>query len=107
MQRAATPADVVPVATCEGGVALESSFAGGIKREMLRSLGQVINDTSLCLEVALAPLPSEDWLMLPTTVSSASVRRMPKACALIYNIWPLSYYVCTSMYESVGVQPET
>jgi hypothetical protein len=41
-----------------GVVALESSFQGGVMRELLRSLCQLINDTQLALEVALAGAPS-------------------------------------------------
>ena len=38
-------------------MALESSFQGGVKRELLRSLCQVVNETQLRLEVALADGP--------------------------------------------------
>lgn len=44
---------VLPVRTRGGVVALESSFQGGIRREVLRSLCQLVNDTQLRLEVAL------------------------------------------------------
>ena len=46
-------ASVIPVRLRGGVVALESSFRGGIKLELLRSLCQVANDTQLPLEVAL------------------------------------------------------
>lgn len=45
---------MVPVRTRGGFVALESSFQAGVKREVLRSLCQLANDTQLRLEVALA-----------------------------------------------------
>ena len=48
-----TASSVVPVRMRGGVVALESSFQGGVKREVLRSLCQLVNDTQLRLEVAL------------------------------------------------------
>ena len=46
-------ASVIPVRLRGGVVAVESSFRGGMKHEVLRSLCQVANDTQLRLEVAL------------------------------------------------------
>ena len=46
-------ASVIPVRLRGGVVAVESSFRGGMKLEVLRSLCQVANDTQLRLEVAL------------------------------------------------------
>ncbi|KAK9908805.1 hypothetical protein WJX75_003140 [Coccomyxa subellipsoidea] len=48
-----TASSVVPVRMRGAVVALESSFQGGVKREVLRSLCQLVNDTQLRLEVAL------------------------------------------------------
>ena len=38
----------------DDGIVVESSFQGGVKREVLRSLCQVANETRIELEVALA-----------------------------------------------------
>ena len=43
---------ILPVRMGNGGVALESSFSGGVKQEVLRSLCQLVNTTELALEVA-------------------------------------------------------
>ena len=59
---------MVPIrAQALGGCALESSFQGGVKREQLRGLCQVLNITTLPLQVALATVApqADEWQMVP------------------------------------------
>ena len=51
-----TSAVILPVRMGYGGVALESSFQGGVKHEVLRSLCQLVNTTELALEVTTMSL---------------------------------------------------
>ena len=53
------------------GVALEGSFRGGVKQEVLRSLCQVCNATSLALEVSLVPVADADWQQIGSATSTA------------------------------------
>lgn len=49
---------VLPVRMSGGkGIALESSFQHGLKQERLRTLCQVVNTTSLTLEVSILQTP--------------------------------------------------
>lgn len=68
---------VVPIrAQALGGCALEGSFRGGVKREVLRSLCQVHNATQLPLQVALATLPpASEWQEVPRQASSGRQQR--------------------------------
>ncbi len=51
-------ASVIPVRVPGGkGIALESSFQHGLKQERLRTLCQVVNSTSLTLEVSIVEKP--------------------------------------------------
>ncbi len=62
------------------GVALETSYVGGTRQELLRSLCQFVNTTKLPLEVALLEEPDDSWTMLPLAHSSAAgVRSLPTA----------------------------
>ncbi len=73
---------VVPVRMRGGVVALESSFQGGVKREKLRSLCQLVNDTQLRLEVALVGDPSRS-----RSSSASSSRGFGRQESLV---WPFS-----------------
>lgn len=71
-------ASVVPVHLRGGMVALESSFRGGVRREVLRSLCQLVNDAAFPLEVALARLPR------PSS-ASASARSFGRADSMVHS----------------------
>ena len=63
---------VLPVRMSGGkGIALESSFQHGLKQERLRTLCQVVNTTSLTLEVSILQTP-ESQQPLPAAPSQGS-----------------------------------
>ncbi|KAK9819963.1 hypothetical protein WJX72_004515 [[Myrmecia] bisecta] len=70
-QQASPVASVLAVRLGSEGVALESSFQEGVKRETLRALCQVVNTTELRLEVALAEVADPEWQVLPRGASLA------------------------------------
>ncbi len=85
---------VLPVRTRGGVVALESSFQGGVRREVLRSLCQLVNDTQLRLEVALV----ED---LSRRGSGASSRGFGRQESMV-QAHPLA--LCQCLLEDVPVR---
>ncbi|KAK9834254.1 hypothetical protein WJX81_000411 [Elliptochloris bilobata] len=73
------PDEVAPVRLAGDGVALESTFEGGSKRELLRALCQVENGTELALEVALAELPPGERPRSDDGGSTGAAQPSPRA----------------------------
>ena len=62
----------------QDGVLLESSFHGGLKKEVLRSLCQVANETRMDLEVAITSADEEleGWQALGPSPPSTGGQRL-------------------------------
>ena len=96
-------AAVLPVRMPGGkGIALESSFQHGLKQERLRTLCQVVNSTSLTLEISIVDTPQDQQQesARPSQGSRKSIRPktvsiQPSNCILCWTVTCECMAFCT------------